>query len=97
MGLAAPLGVAVDHKYIFCGLVFQGLKRTFPLAIASFASALIFAPVHPQMSFAPVFALGLGTAFLFNKTKTLSASIATHAIYNVIVVLSPMFWPQFFC
>lgn len=88
--LAAPF----CEEFIFRGLVFKGLQRNFPTAFAIFGSAMIFAVVHSPLSFVPVFALGIVTATLFHKTKNLSASIATHAVYNLIVVYVQFYQPQ---
>jgi ABC-2 type transport system permease protein len=88
--LAAPF----CEEFIFRGLVFKGLERNFPTKLAIIGSAMIFAVVHPPLSFVPVFALGLVTAFLYSKTKNLSASIAAHAVYNLIVVSVQLYLPQ---
>ena len=90
--IAAPF----FEEFIFRGLVFQGLKRSFPAAGAIIMSAVIFAVVHPPISFVPVFIVGLATAYLFHKTNALTASISTHAVYNLIVALGPLLWPKVF-
>ncbi len=87
--LAAPL----CEEYIFRGLVFRGLRRSFAPILAMAASAALFAVVHPPFSAIPVFGLGLACAFAFERSKTLLAPLATHALYNAVVflVLSPAF------
>jgi membrane protease YdiL (CAAX protease family) len=79
---AAPL----FEEFIFRGIVFRGLRRSVNPLIAIFASAAIFAIVHPALSVIPVFVLGIAAAASFEKTKVLAAPIATHIIYNAIVL-----------
>jgi membrane protease YdiL (CAAX protease family) len=76
--LAAPL----FEEFIFRGLIFGGLRRSMPLTTAMFASAAIFAVVHPPVSMLPVFVLGLCTAWACERTRSLLAPMLTHALYN---------------
>jgi ABC-2 type transport system permease protein len=80
--LAAPL----FEEFIFRGLIFGGLRRSMPLAAAMAASAAIFAVVHPPISMLPVFILGLGTAWAYERTKTLLSPMLTHALYNAAMI-----------
>ena len=80
--VAAPL----CEEIIFRGLLFKGLKRTLPTWVAVLGSALIFAVIHPAVSFVPVFIMGLVTAALFHHTKTLLAPMVAHAVYNAGVM-----------
>ncbi len=91
--LLAVLAAPIFEEYIFRGLVFQGLKRNLPLVVSVLGSGLIFAAVHPLVSFVPVLLLGMTTSMLYHKTKSLLASIVTHAVYNAIVLAIPFFWP----
>lgn len=80
--VAAPL----CEEFIFRGLVFRGLRRSFGAWRAVVASALIFALVHPPISVVPVLGLGLMAALTFEYTGLLIAPIMAHMIYNLIVV-----------
>jgi hypothetical protein len=80
--IAAPL----CEEFIFRGLVFRGLRRSFGAWRAVLASALIFALVHPPISVAPVLGLGLVAALTFEYTGLLIAPIMAHMVYNLIVV-----------
>jgi len=80
--LAAPL----FEEFIFRGLIFGGLRRSMPLAAAMAASAAIFAVVHPPISMLPVFIVGLGTAWAYERTKTLLSPMLTHALYNAAMI-----------
>lgn len=93
IALLAILAAPLCEEYIFRGLVFRGLRRTSSAVIACVASAALFAIVHPPISVIPVFGLGLACGLAFEWTKMLLAPIATHALYNAVVllVLSPAF------
>jgi membrane protease YdiL (CAAX protease family) len=80
--LAAPL----FEEFIFRGLVYRGLRRTFPTGVSALASAGIFAIVHPPPSVIPVFVLGIAAAVAFERTRLLAAPIAAHMTYNAAVV-----------
>ncbi len=81
--LAAPL----FEEFIFRGLLFRGMERAFGSGRAILASAAVFAMVHPPISFVPVFALGLGAAWVFRRQGVLLAPILAHASYNALVIL----------
>jgi ABC-2 type transport system permease protein len=80
--LAAPL----FEEFIFRGLIFGGMRRSLRAPLAMAASAAIFAIVHPPPSMLPVFVLGLGAAFVYERSKMLLAPMLTHAVYNAMVV-----------
>jgi ABC-2 type transport system permease protein len=79
---AAPL----FEEFIFRGIIFKGLARTWSLPIAMIASAAIFAIVHPPISVAPVFFLALVTSFIYSRTNLLIAPMVAHAVYNFIIL-----------
>jgi membrane protease YdiL (CAAX protease family) len=74
------------EEFIFRGLLFTGLERSWGGAVAIVASAALFAIVHPPVGMIPVFELGLATAIVYHYTKQLAAPIATHAAYNAVIV-----------
>jgi len=79
---AAP----VFEEFVFRGLIFGGMRRSLNVLLSALGSAGLFAIVHPPFSMLPVFVLGLGTAWVYGRKKMLLASMATHAVYNAIVV-----------
>ena len=85
--LLAVVAAPIFEEFIFRGLVFQGLARTVPLRWAVVGSAALFAIIHPPISVPAVFGLGIATALVFHKTRSLWAAITTHAVYNALVVL----------
>jgi len=80
--VAAPL----CEEFIFRGLIFGGLRRSTGLVPSMLMSAALFAIVHPPMSMVPVFALGLGTAYVYERTRALLAPVLVHALYNAVVL-----------
>ncbi len=81
---AAPL----CEEFLFRGLLFRGLERALHTPRAIVFSAAIFAAIHPPLSVAPVFVLGLATALVFARSGLLFASVLTHATYNAIVIIA---------
>jgi ABC-2 type transport system permease protein len=84
--VAAPL----FEEFIFRGLIFGGLRRSFGPWPAMAASAALFAIMHPAVSMAPVFVLGLVAAWLYDRTRSLLAPMLAHAAYNACVVGAQM-------
>jgi len=79
--LAAPL----IEEPLFRGLLFNSIARSISPGLALFGSAAIFALVHPAISAAPVFLLGLLAAWSYRRTGRLISAIFTHAIYNAAI------------
>jgi membrane protease YdiL (CAAX protease family) len=84
--LAAPL----FEEFLFRALIYQGMERSMRPIFAVLASAAIFAVVHPSISVIPVFILGVAAAFSFQRTRLLWAPIATHMVYNAMVVMAKL-------
>ncbi len=80
--IAAPL----CEEFIFRGLIFGGLRRSMQLLPATLVSAALFAVVHPPASMLPVFALGICTAYVYERTRMLLAPMLVHAIYNALLL-----------
>jgi len=81
--LAAPL----FEEYLFRGLVYRGLRRTWPPFGAALASAALFAVVHPSIALVPVFCLGVFAAVSFERTRSLVTPMIVHALYNAGILL----------
>lgn len=84
--LAAPL----CEEFIFRGLIFGGLRRSMPAWQAIAVSAAIFAVVHPALSMPAVFVVGVCTAWVYERNKTLLAPMLVHAVYNAAVMTAQM-------
>jgi membrane protease YdiL (CAAX protease family) len=80
--VAAPL----FEEFIFRGLIFGGLRRSFGVWPATLASAAVFAIVHPAFSFVPVFVMGVCAAQVYERTRSLLAPMLVHAAYNAVII-----------
>lgn len=80
--LLAVVAAPLCEEFIFRGLIFGGLRRSMGMAPAIVMSAALFAIVHPPVSMAPVFVLGLVTAYAYERSRSLLAPVLVHAIYN---------------
>ena len=80
--LAAPL----VEEFLFRGYVLRIMQNTWSPRAAIFASALLFAIVHPGLSFPPVFLLGLATAWLYVRSQRLWPGMVLHAVYNTAIL-----------
>jgi membrane protease YdiL (CAAX protease family) len=72
----------VFEEFIFRGQVFGGLRRSLPAWPSMAASAALFAVIHPPQAMAPVFILGLCTAYAAQRSRSLLAPMLAHALYN---------------
>jgi membrane protease YdiL (CAAX protease family) len=88
--LAAPF----FEEFIFRGLLFGGLRRSWGLWPSALASAGVFAVVHPPLSIVPVFVLGLCAAWAYERSRALLAPMLVHGAYNAAVVGLQLFLPQ---
>ena len=85
----AVIAAPIFEEFIFRGLIFGGLRRSFGVWPATLASAAVFAIVHPALSMAPVFILGVCAAWVYERTRSLLAPMIAHAAYNVCVLSLP--------
>jgi membrane protease YdiL (CAAX protease family) len=87
--LLAPLG----EETFFRGFLYRGLRRRFSVWPAALISAFFFGLVHVQgasylLLVPPLFVVGLGLALVYERRQSLLASMAAHATFNVIGVVS---------
>lgn len=90
--LLGLLGAPLFEEYLFRGILYKGLRRTWRPLPSMLASAALFAAVHPPVSMLPVFGLGLCAALAFERTKLLLAPILVHALYNAGVMGVQLPW-----
>ncbi len=76
----------ITEEYFFRGLLFRALAREWGGWHALAGSAAYFAIFHPPLSWIPVFALGVCSAWWFRKCGRLGACVVMHMVYNAIVV-----------
>jgi membrane protease YdiL (CAAX protease family) len=87
--IAAPL----FEEFIFRGLIFGGLRRSFGVWPAALASAAVFAIVHPAFSIIPVFIMAMCAALAYERSRSLLAPMIVHAVYNACVIGAQSFLP----
>ena len=73
------------EEFLFRGHLFRALLRDRGLSYACLLSAGFFACMHPVIAWPPVFLLGLASALLFYRTRSLWHCIVLHAVYNAVV------------
>jgi len=87
----AVIGAPLFEEFIFRGLIFGGLLRSFGLWPAALASSAIFACLHPPIAMLPVFCLGVAAALTYARTRSLLAPMLAHATYNASIVAVQVF------
>ncbi|MFS2135943.1 CPBP family intramembrane glutamic endopeptidase [Duganella sp. Dugasp56] len=88
--LLAVVAAPLCEEFIFRGLIYGGLRRSISAPRAMLMSAAVFAVVHPPLSMLPVFALGLCTAWTYERSKSLLAPMLVHASYNAVILGSQL-------
>lgn len=87
LGLLVVVAAPISEEVFFRGFFFGGLRGRVGFAGAAVASAVLFALVHVPSGAAQAPALGvlgLGLAWLYEKTGSLGPPILMHAIQNAI-------------
>lgn len=90
--LASVLAVVVApfaEEVFFRGILFPALAREMPVAAALVLQALLFGAVHvSQLShlvfMAPLTLVGLATGWIYLRTRSLSAAVMAHAVFNAV-------------
>jgi hypothetical protein len=92
VGIIGPLG----EEIFFRGFAYTALRHRFGPAIAAVASAALFAVVHLNPgALIPIFLIGLVLAALYERTGTLAAPFALHAVNNTFAVILAYYSPKF--
>lgn len=92
IGIVAPFG----EEVFFRGFAYTAMRRRFGVFWATILSALLFALIHTSpMAIAPIFIIGVLLAVLYERTGTLAAPFALHAVNNTFAVLIYYFSPKF--
>lgn len=84
VGIAAP----VVEELVFRGLIYTRLKQGMPMVLAAVFSALWFGVMHGHplwVAYASL--LGLVMVWIFERTKSLFASMLFHFGYNLVAVI----------
>ena len=96
MAFAAVIAAPLCEEIVFRGYVYPAAKKFAGPWVAGICSALIFAAAHGSLAaLLPLFVFGCVLAFLYEKTGSLWAPIAVHALFNgatVLVQLAARHW-----
>jgi membrane protease YdiL (CAAX protease family) len=85
--LAVVIVAPVAEEAFFRGVVFNAWRREAGRRWAFFGSAALFAAIHLSLlSLLPIFLLGLGLAWVYDRTKSLLAPMVMHGTVNGISV-----------
>jgi membrane protease YdiL (CAAX protease family) len=75
----------ISEEIVFRGWLFNALKRRLNPWPAIISSSLVFAAIHPPLSFVTTFLFGTCAAIVYFKTSNLWASILVHALNNMLI------------
>jgi len=74
------------EEYLFRGLVFRALDRSWGGWKAVAGAAAFFAIYHNPFAWLPVSLVGAANCLLFKRAKRLAPAVLLHMSYNLIVV-----------
>ncbi len=85
--IVAVLLAPVAEEIVFRAFLFKGLAASWGWLWGTVASSAIFAIAHAQITILlPLFFLGFTLAWLYERTDSIVACIALHALFNGISV-----------
>jgi membrane protease YdiL (CAAX protease family) len=86
------LGCAVAPVFeetLYRGFIFQGFATSFGPVWGGLISATLFSLSHQQLDiFVPLFALGLGLAWVYYTARSIWANIVLHSLFNLISIIA---------
>jgi membrane protease YdiL (CAAX protease family) len=81
--------VPVSEEMLFRGIAYVALRDRFGKIWALPLSAVLFAGLHGMVfHFIPIFFLGLGLAYLYERTRSLIPCIIAHFLINLAAMIS---------
>lgn len=93
--VTVALAAGVCEEIMFRGVVFAALVQRMPLWWAAGLSGMIFAAAHADFwSFVALWAVGLGLALLYYRTRTLWPNMIAHTTFNAFTLVLVYFVPQ---
>jgi membrane protease YdiL (CAAX protease family) len=89
--LLATIAAPFVEEFIFRGFLFNALSRYTPVWVAAVLSGAVFGYVHvinqsSTSAFLPLAASGVVLAYVYQRSGSLTASILTHGLFNLINV-----------
>jgi membrane protease YdiL (CAAX protease family) len=86
--LLAAIAAPFMEEFIYRGFLFNALLRYLPVWAAAGASGLLFGISHGSLSaFLPLAGSGIVLALVYYRTGSLTASMITHATFNLVNVV----------
>lgn len=76
--------VAVVEELFFRAVIFTLLRQRLGFAFAAVLSSVLFAVAHEIAAWIPVFALGLGLCYLYERRHSLWTNAIAHATVNAV-------------
>lgn len=76
--------VAPAEELLFRAVLFGLLRQRLPFAVAAAASSGLFALTHEIAAWPPIFAVGLGLAYLYERYRSLWTNAIAHGTFNAI-------------
>ncbi len=85
---SAVVVAPICEEVMFRGVLFGGMRGSWGVPSAAIASGVLFASVHLMpLSLVPLFAIGLVSALLYARHRSLVVSLVLHAAYNALSLL----------
>jgi membrane protease YdiL (CAAX protease family) len=83
----ATVAAPFMEEFVYRGFLFNALLRYMPVWLAAVISGLLFGISHGSLSaFLPLAASGVVLAYVYWRSGSLTASMLTHALFNLINV-----------
>lgn len=80
----APFAEELFYRGLLFGAIAQ--RASFPVAAA--ISGVLFGIAHGPAAAIPISVLGIGLAYVYHRTGTIAASMATHGLVNAVEVVA---------
>jgi membrane protease YdiL (CAAX protease family) len=83
----ATIAAPFMEEFVYRGFLFNALARYAPVWLAAVVSGVLFGLSHGSSSaFLPLAASGVVLAYVYQRSGSLTASMLTHALFNLINV-----------
>jgi membrane protease YdiL (CAAX protease family) len=83
----ATIAAPFMEEFVYRGFLFNALARYAPVWLAAIVSGVLFGLSHGSASaFLPLAASGVVLAYVYQRSGSLTASMLTHALFNLINV-----------
>jgi hypothetical protein len=94
--VTVALSAGICEEIMFRGVVFTALVQRMPLVWAAVLSGLLFAAAHiDRWSFVELWAVGVGLALLYYRTRSLWPNMIAHTTFNAFTLVLIYFLPQY--